>query len=135
MSTTKSKTRSSSNRETPSRAAMPDPNAQLFQTVVRANTRTMQAWYDGWTRFLTDATEFTSRRLGRDLEAVHALWSCQTPAEAWQVQTRFVQKAVKDYIREVTRLGDIETDTGIASIEALDRGVREAETEDAGRGA
>lgn len=114
---------------------MPDPNAQLFQTVVRANTRTMQAWCDGWTRFLTDATEFTSRRLGRDLETVRAFWNCRTPMEAWQVQTRFVQKAVKDYIQEVTRLGDIGTDTGVASIEALDRGVREAETEGAGHGA
>ncbi|HSS63926.1 MAG TPA: phasin family protein [Gammaproteobacteria bacterium] len=127
MSTTRSKTRPRTLSDVMS--AMPvTPDVGMMQTVIQANNQAAEAWFDGWRQLLDNAAEFTSRRVNRDLEAVDALFSCKTPIEALRVQTEFLRTAFQDYLQELARLGEIETEAGAASIEALQRSVRDVET-------
>lgn len=93
---------------------------------MEANTQAAQVWLEGWLKLVSETTNFTVKRWGLDADFLKRLGSCQTPVEVMELQTEFMQRAMKEYIEEATKLGDMETDAAVSGIKALDRGVQKA---------
>lgn len=104
-----------------------DVPGQGFESLVQANAKAAEIWLDSWARLAGESADFVTRRWAQDLELVDKICACRTPVELLKVQSEFMQRALADYMREATRLGDMETDAGVAEMEALDEGLREAE--------
>lgn len=100
--------------------------AEGFQSLLEAQAKAAEIWLGSWGRLAGESAGFVTRRWQQDLELVEKIWACQTPVELLQLQSSFLQKALCDYMREAGRLADMETDAGVAEIEALDEGVRKA---------
>lgn len=99
---------------------------QGFDSLVEANAKAAEIWLESWARLAGESADFVTRRWARDLALVERICACRTPVELLQVQSEFMQRALADYMHEASRLGDMETDAGVAEIEALDEGLRKA---------
>lgn len=104
-----------------------DVSGQGFESLVQANAKAAEIWLDSWARLAGESADFVTRRWAQDLELVDKICACRTPVELLKVQSEFMQRALADYMREATHLGDMETDAGVAEMEALDEGLRGAE--------
>ena len=113
-------------RKTKAAPASPGLSSELLETLMEANTQAAQVWLDGWLKLVSETTNFTVKRWGLDAEFLKRLGTCTTPVEVMELQTEFMQRAMKEYIEEATKLGDMETDAAVSGIEALDRGVQKA---------
>lgn len=106
--------------------AAPAPPAEGFEILVEAQAKAAEIWLTSWGRFASESAGFVTRRWQRDLELVEKIWACKTPAELLTLQSEFLQRALCDYMREAGKLADLETDAGVAEIEALDAALRKA---------
>lgn len=97
-----------------------------FESLVQANAKAAEIWLQSWTRLADESAGFLSKRWKQDLDLVEKICACKSPLELLQVQSAFMQKALIDYMRETGKLADMETDAGVAEMEALDEGAREA---------
>ncbi|MGE5766247.1 MAG: phasin family protein [Bacteroidota bacterium] len=106
-------------------AMLPLP-AEGFEKLLEAQAKAAEIWLGSWGRLASESAGFVTRRWQQDLELVERIWACKTPLELLTLQSEFMQKALCDYMREAGKLADLETDAGVAEIEALDEGVRKA---------
>ena len=106
-------------------AAMGLP-AKSFEHLVQANAKAAEIWLESWARLAGESAGFVTRRWQQDMDLVSKICACKSPVELLQLQSEFMQRALVDYMREATRLGDIETEAGVSEIEAVDKGLREA---------
>ncbi|GAB4355814.1 MAG: hypothetical protein Kow00114_06410 [Kiloniellaceae bacterium] len=97
-----------------------------FESLVQANAKAAEIWLQSWTKLADESAGFLSKRWKQDLDLVEKICACRTPLELLQVQSEFMQRALVDYMRETGKLADMETDAGVAEMEALDEGAREA---------
>jgi|GEM_PF-6014020 len=103
--------------------------AQGFESLVEANAKAAQIWLESWARLAGESADFVTRRWAQDMDLVERICSCKSPVELLKLQSDFMQRALVDYMKEATRLGDMETEAGVSEIEALDKGVRKARAE------
>lgn len=101
-------------------------SAEGFEKLLEAQAKAAEIWLGSWGRLAGESAGFVTRRWQQDLELVERIWACKTPLELLTLQSEFMQKALCDYMREAGKLADLETDAGVAEIEALDEGVRKA---------
>ena len=66
--------------------------------------RTMSDWNTAMSHFL-------SRRAGRNSEAIGRMTKCQSLPEVFATQTQWVQDAVDDYTKEMSKLMEVNTKT------------------------
>ena len=107
-------------------AAPRDLAAQSFESLLEANAKAAEIWLKSWTRLADESAGFLSRRWKQDLDLMEKIWACKSPLELLQVQSDFMQRALVDYMKETGRVADMETDAGVAEIEALEEGARTA---------
>lgn len=100
--------------------------AEGFETLLAAQAKAAEIWLTSWGRLAGESTGFVTRRWQQDLKLIEKIWACKTPLELLTLQSEFLQQALCDYMREAGKLADLETDAGVAEIEALDEGVRRA---------
>lgn len=100
--------------------------AKSFEHLVEANAKAAEIWLESWAKLAGESAGFVTRRWKQDLDLVGRICACKSPVELLQLQSEFMQRALVDYLREATRLGDMETDAGVSEIEAMDRGLRAA---------
>ena len=101
-------------------------SSDLAETLMKANTQAAQIWLEGWLKLVSETTNFTVKRWGLDAEFLERLGGCKTPIEVMEIQTEFMQRAMKEYIEEATKLGDMETEAVVSGIKAMDQGVQKA---------
>ena len=101
--------------------------AQGFENLVQANAKAAEIWLESWAKLAGESANFVTRRWAQDLDLIERISACKSPVELLKLQSDFMQRALVDYMNEATRLGDMETEAGVSEIEALDRGLREAE--------
>jgi hypothetical protein len=104
-----------------------------FESLVEANAKAAEIWLESWAKLAGESASFVTRRWQQDLDLINRISACKTPVELLQVQSEFMQRALVDYMREATKLGDMETEAGVSEIEAMDRGLREAGAEAQGK--
>src|SRR5690606_30183082 len=97
--------------------------AEAFEKLLKAQAKAAEIWLASWGRLAGEAAGFVSRRWQQDLDLVEKFWACKTPLELLELQSNFLQKALCDYMHEAGKLADLETDAGVAEIEALDEGL------------
>lgn len=107
-------------------AAVPGFSAEAFDSLLKANAKAAEIWLDSWSRLAGESAGFVSRRWKQDLDLLERLRSCRTPLELLQVQSEFMQQALVDYMNEMGKVADMETEAGVSEIEALDAGAKEA---------
>ena len=103
-----------------------EAGAQEFESLMRANTKAAEIWLESWGRLAEESAGFLNRRLCQDISHLEKLAACKTPLELLQLQSTFLQQMLVDYMKEAGTLADMETDSGVAEIEALDEGARKA---------
>lgn len=106
---------------------------QGFESLVQANAKAAEIWLESWAKLAGESADFVTRRWQQDMDLVERICACKSPVELLKLQSEFLQRALVDYMSEATRLGDMETEAGVSEIEALDRGLREAEEEAEGK--
>ena len=106
---------------------------QGFENLVQANAKAAEIWLESWAKLAGESANFVTRRWAQDMDLIEKICACKSPAELLKLQSDFMQRALVDYMKEATRLGDMETEAGVSEIEALDKGVREAGKEAAGK--
>ena len=99
---------------------------QSFDSLVEAQAKAAEIWLQSWTKLADESAGFLSKRWKQDIDLIEQLWACKTPLELLQVQSAFMQTALVDYMSETGKLADLETDAGVAEMDALDKGAREA---------
>lgn len=99
---------------------------QGFENLVEANAKAAEIWLESWAKLAGESAGFVTRRWKQDMDLIEKISACKTPVELLKLQSEFMQRALVDYMKEATRLGDMETDAGVSEIEALDEGLREA---------
>ena len=97
-----------------------------FEGLVQANAKATEIWLDSWTKLAGESARFVTQRLEQDMDLLAKVRACKSPLELLQLQSAFMQRALVDYMREATKLADMETAAGVSEIEAVDRGVRQA---------
>ncbi len=102
---------------------------QGFESLVEANAKAAEIWLESWAKLAGESAGFVTRRWKQDMDLIEKICACKTPVELLKLQSEFMQRALVDYMKEATRLGDMETDAGVSEIEALDKGLREASEE------
>ncbi|MEO3428580.1 phasin family protein [Pelagibius sp. CAU 1746] len=103
-----------------------DFSAQGFESLVQANAKAAEIWLESWAKLAGESAGFVTRRWKQDLDLVEKICACRTPVELLRLQSEFMQRALVDYMKEATRLGDMETEAGVSEIEVLDQGLRGA---------
>ncbi|MGF1593679.1 MAG: phasin family protein [Kiloniellaceae bacterium] len=97
-----------------------------FESLLQSNAKAAEIWLESWSKLAGESAGFLGRRWKTDIELLEKIWSCRSPQELLQVQSEFFQRALVDYMKEAGKLADIETEAGVAEMEALDEGAREA---------
>lgn len=97
-----------------------------FESLLQANAKAAEIWLESWSKLADESAGFMDRRWKRDVELLEKVWACRSPQELLRVQSEFFQKALVDYMKEAGKLADMETEAGVAEMEALDEGAREA---------
>ena len=101
-------------------------SSRSFEHLVSANAKAAEIWLESWTKLAGESAGFMTRRWQQDMDLIGRICACKSPAELLQLQSEFMQRALVDYMREATRLGDMETEAGLSEIEAVDKGLRQA---------
>ncbi len=107
--------------------------AETVDVLLKAQARAARLWLDSWMMVTGEIGRFAMKRWMVDAEFLRRLCACRTPFEALDVQSAFIQQAMRDYMRETALLADVETDAATAEIGAVDKGVREASAHMASR--
>ena len=100
--------------------------AQGFESLVEANAKAAEIWLESWAKLAGESASFVTRRWKQDMDLIEKICACKSPVELLKLQSDFMQLALVDYMKEATKLGDMETEAGVSEIEALDEGVRKA---------
>lgn len=90
-------------KKTPPQADTGVEAPAALATMMSVNPVVAKAWMD----LMSESMRFMSDRLHSDMETQKALLACKTPAELMEVQTAFLQGAVKDYADEAARVMDM----------------------------
>lgn len=101
-------------------------SAETVDVLLKAQARAARIWLDSWMMVTGELGRFAMKRWTVDAELLRRLCACKTPLEALDLQADFMQRAMRDYMRETTLLVGVETDVATAEIGAVDKGVREA---------
>jgi len=107
-------------------AELKDLPTKSFEHLVEANAKAAQIWLESWARLAGESAGFVTRRWQQDVDLIGRICACKSPVELLQLQSEFMQRALVDYMREATRLGDLETEAGVSEIEAVDKELRKA---------
>lgn len=113
-------------KEAAAAAGAADLPAKSFEHLISANAKAAEIWLESWAKLAGESAGFVTRRWQQDVDLIGKICACKSPVELLQLQSEFMQRALVDYMREATRLGDMETEAGLAEIEAVDQGLREA---------
>ena len=116
----------SKKQEAAGAAEFKDLPAKSFEHLVEANAKAAQIWLESWARLAGESAGFVTRRWQQDIDLVGKICACKSPVELLKLQSEFMQRALVDYMREATRLGDLETEAGVSEIEAMDKELRMA---------
>lgn len=100
--------------------------AETVDVLLKAQARAARMWLDSWMMVTGELGRFAMKRWTDDADLLRRLCACKTPFEALDLQADFVQRALRDYMRETTLLADVETDAATAEIGVVDKGVRDA---------
>lgn len=72
----------------------------MMASMIAANPVMAKAWRD----MMTETARFMTERLQTDLETQKALMACRTPADLIQVQTEFLNTAMRQYAEQAARV-------------------------------
>ncbi|MGD1876077.1 MAG: phasin family protein [Kiloniellaceae bacterium] len=97
-----------------------------FDSLLEANAKAAEIWLESWTKLADESAGFLSKRWQQDLDLMEQILACKSPLELLQLQSTFLQKTLVDYMNETGKLADMETDAGVAEVEALDEGAKAA---------
>ena len=115
------------NKDKTKTAATPaEISSDLVETLMKANAQAAQVWLEGWFKLVNETADFTTKRWGLDADFMEKLATCRTPVDVMQLQAEFMQRAMQDYIKETSKLVDMETDAAVSGINAIDQGVKKA---------
>jgi hypothetical protein len=71
-----------------------------------------RAWLDGAQVMQAEATEFVNARAGKDMAALSEWTRCATPTDALEVQARYANEALADYVAGSQRMWQLMTAAG-----------------------
>lgn len=77
--------------------------ASLFDLWARSS----EAYLNGLSEWMTEAAQFSRRRLEEDQTTINGLRKCSTWSDLATLQTRWVTAAVQDYLAEAGRAGQL----------------------------
>lgn len=97
-----------------------------FDAMIEGNARAARMWLETWEELSGEVATFTTRRLNDDGGMVRRFCKCKTAADVMALQADFYQRMVGDYMRESTKLADMETDAASSEIAEMTKGVHKA---------
>ena len=97
-----------------------------FDAMFEGNARATGMWLEIWQELSGEVATFATRRLNVDGGMVRRFCNCKTAADVMALQADFYQRMVGDYMRESTRLADMETDAASSEIAEMTKGVHRA---------
>lgn len=97
-----------------------------FDAMIEGNARAARIWLETWQDLSGEVATFTTRRLNDDGGMVRRFCKCKTAADVMALQADFYQRMVGDYMRESTKLADMETDVASSEIAEMTKGVHKA---------
>lgn len=97
-----------------------------FDAMIEGNARAAGIWLATWHKLSDEVATFTTRRLNDDGGMVRRFCKCKTAADMMALQADFYQCMLGDYMRESTKLADMETDAASSEIAEMTKGVHEA---------
>lgn len=86
--------------------------AMASGSAMQALMRSSDAILRGMMALSQEMTEFANARLRQNVERSESLLHCADPAEAFDVQCDFAQKATQQYLEETNRLMSLATQVG-----------------------
>lgn len=111
MRQTKSKQNDASPQYIPDMSAM--MNSQAFETLSELYATTTK----NFAAVNEEITRFVTSRLKEDVEAQKAIATAESPTEAFQKYSCFVQDSFRQYLDEMNRLSKVVSDLNRKSIE------------------
>jgi hypothetical protein len=69
-----------------------------------------------WIDIMNESAEFIVKRLQHDVETQQAMLRCKSPTELMQLQSAFVQTAMKQYSEEAAHLFKMMTEAGAEAV-------------------
>jgi hypothetical protein len=81
--------------------------APNYSFLLESNQRAFAHWFHGMNALSQEIAQFTQSRLQEDIAAWSMLASCYSPADAFECQRCFAQKATAGYVEEVAKLSQI----------------------------
>lgn len=112
MRQTKSKQSDILRQNTPDMTSM--MNNQAFETLSEFYATTTK----NFATVNEEITRFVTSRLKEDIEAQKAIATAESPADAFQKYSSFVQDSFRQYIDEMNKLGKVMSDLNRKSIKA-----------------
>jgi hypothetical protein len=83
------------------------PLAEVSSEATRRLCEQGQTVAKTMTDWSTEVSQFLSHRAGRNSEAIGRMTKCQSLPEIFAIQTQWVQDAVDDYTREMSKLMEV----------------------------
>ena len=78
---------------------------------------------------MTEWQDFVSRRLEEGARHMQALATCNSPDRAWNMMSRFWEKAVHDYWQEFETIARLTAASSLRAMSVTERGVEEASSD------
>lgn len=104
-----------------------------FANVFAGNGRNMKAMAEAQEHFIgrvakmnREIASFVDRRLKHDRRTVHALAECETPQDAVQVWSEYLETASRHYRDEMTALTNLGFDQTRETVEDVQHGIEES---------
>jgi hypothetical protein len=94
-------------RKTPEWPTMMQPAAAVPASLFDLWARSSEAYLNGLSGWMTEAAQFSSRRLEKDQTTINGLRNCSTWSDLATWQMRWATTAVQDYLAEAGRAGQL----------------------------
>jgi hypothetical protein len=106
-------------------AARPKPPAEAtlpnLGPLLEANQLGLARWFHGMFEISQEISQFAQNRLREDAAAWLQLASCRSAEDALDCQQRFVERAMRQYFEEATRLSQLAMNVASAGAPATHR--------------
>jgi phasin family protein len=99
------------------RAAFPAASMPNLEPLMQASNKMLESWVALSTQIL----EFNKARLDQSIEASRAIASSSSLNEAMDLQAKFTQSMVQEYLSEATKIADLSTRTIMEGINAIQK--------------
>ncbi|MBB4210052.1 phasin protein [Rhodothalassium salexigens DSM 2132] len=98
-------------------SAMLEMGTSQMRTMTAMNGKLLS----GWVSIQEELAEFARQRLQKDMDFQHALETCASPGDAFQLYSSFMQNAMREYWDEATKVVSLAARNGFDSYGAATR--------------